>query len=365
MTRLRLLSLTMDYPSPKFSAGYFSPLWGLTQLRGLGLSSIILDQPKPESGLSKLVNLEELDIYGCRLKDDDSGEWMIDYNELIDLKKLTMLSIMDVKMNEKLIDIVANMTQLLKLYLYEHEDEYQLSVYSNLKNLTAIWFGYEIVESDPSLDFTQMPNFEVVSIPWCPNVTQLVHLKNLRELFLRKGGSQNDDQKLNFLNGLQTLRELTLSAVLLPSDGIVDMKGMTNLMYLEISMFEYNIKPALHSKYHTLRYILSNCYQFALISFFVLQTIVRRIQITRHFFTSQLKHCFSDFLRGLAVVPLVSLEISDVNQELFQVIVKSLTQLRTLKLPKKGRDLFNEGDAKDSTMPSRKDFKFRIEFREY
>ena len=71
-------------------------------------------------------------------------------------------------------------------------------------------------------------------------------------------------------------------------------------------------------------------------------------------------------MQGLtSVVSLVSLDISDVNQELFHVIATSLTQLRTLKLQKKGRDLFNKGDAHDSTVPSHKDFKFRIEFREY
>ena len=248
MTRLRYLNLTAHYSTTAYPARLFSTLWSLTQLRGLGLGSIVLDES--ESGLSKLVNLEELDIYGCRL--DYKSEWMINYNELLDLKKLTMLRIMAVNRTEKLIDIIASMTQLLQLELYEEEEyENQLSVYSNLKKLTSLLFGNEIVESDPGLDFTQMPNFKVISIPWCPNVTQLVHLKNLRELHLQKGGSQNDAQKLNFLNKLETLQELAIYAVLLPNDGIVDMKGMTNLMYLDINMHEYNIysnKSALRSK---------------------------------------------------------------------------------------------------------------------
>ena len=117
-----------------------------------------------ETGLSKLINLEALTIYACRLTDEDNNDWMLDYNELLDLKKLTSLEIMDVKLNDKLVDIIANMTQLVQLDIMEFGGEYKLSPYSNLKNLTQIWFGLDIVESDPGLDFTQMPNFDVVSI---------------------------------------------------------------------------------------------------------------------------------------------------------------------------------------------------------
>ena len=187
-----------------------------------------------ETGLSKLTNLEEFMIYSCTLRKRDNREWMINYNELLDLKKLTSLGIMDVKLNDTLIDIIANMTQLVQLDIIEFDREYKLSAYSTLKNLTNVEFSVDLLESDPGLDFAQIPNLQVLSVPWCPRVTQLVHLKKLRDLSLHIGAQQKYEQMLDFLNELGPLQELFISDELLPSESIVNMKGMTNLTRVTI-----------------------------------------------------------------------------------------------------------------------------------
>lgn len=265
-TRLRYLKLSALFSGnyTDFPSGFFSALWTLTQLRGLGLFNFVLDKLHPETGLSKLSNLEELEIFGCKLRDELLGEWIFDYNELLDLKKLTSLEIMDVNLNGKLIDIITKMTQLITLDLYEPQGDYKLSPYSTLKNLTRIWITHGVYESDPGLELSQMPNLEVVSIPWCQNVTQLGHLKKLRELALLDGSPvyPQNDQNIDFLNELETVKELNISALLLPGDGIVNMKGMTNLTDLDISTWMYNFeknKTTLPSKsiLNILYYIIS------------------------------------------------------------------------------------------------------------
>ena len=228
----------------KLPSGFLSPLWTLTQLRGLTFYSrgvVFLDQLEPETGLSNLTNLEELELSDCRLIDMDNREWMINYNELSDLKKLTKLEITDVNAGDKLIDIIANMTQLVQLEISEIlNHEHKLDSLSNLKNLTQISLDINLSKSDPGLNFAQMTKLEVVSVLWFPNVTQLIHSKKLRKLTLEEGYHKTNEQALNFLNELGSLKELNIAASILPDDRIVDMKGMTNLMYLAIKGYKYN-----------------------------------------------------------------------------------------------------------------------------
>ena len=161
---------------------------------------------------------------------------MIDFNQLLDLKKLTKLEIGDVNTNEKLIDIVASMTQLRELDFFELYGEYNISSFLSLQNLMRIWLSLDVSESDQGLNFSQMQNLEEVLVSWCPNITQLVHLKKLQKLTLQEpeGSRKTNEVPIDFLNELGSLKELTIPATLLPNDRIVDMKGMTNLMYVHI-----------------------------------------------------------------------------------------------------------------------------------
>ena len=231
MTRLRYLKLCeIDYNS---TTGYsFTNLWTLTQLRGLSLSSIVLTQNHVETGLSKLTNLEELDIYASYTHNES---WFVDYTELLNLRRLTNLSVMDVKLNTKLANIIATMTQLIQLDFFELDGRYELGIYSNLTNLTRIWFGLDICYEDYGLAFHRMPKLEFVSIPWCQNVTQLVKLPKLRQLFLRKG-NESEFNHLNFLKELTTLEELTISGDVLPFQGYVDLQGLTALQQIGLFM---------------------------------------------------------------------------------------------------------------------------------
>lgn len=258
MTRLHYLKIIMAYSydsSATFSEGFLRPLWTLTQLRGLSLTRLIMDQNETESGLSKLSNLEEFKIHGCRLRSRENRKWVIDYNELLDLKKLTALEIMDVRPDEKLIDIVANMTKLIQLDIYEFiGEEYKFSPYSKLKNLKRMSFGCQILESDPGLEFTKLTNLEVLETPLCPTITQLVHLTNLKELSLVHRYS-NETLSIDFLKDFVTLKELMLDVVLLNNDSIVDMKGMTNLMYIRINTYSQNATPEAISQTLISKYI--------------------------------------------------------------------------------------------------------------
>ena len=76
------------------------------------------------------------------------------------------------------------MTQLEQLDMHEPREKYKLSPLSTLKNLKKFWFDLSLDESDPGIDFSQMLNLEEVAIQWFPNVTQLVHLKKLRQLIV-------------------------------------------------------------------------------------------------------------------------------------------------------------------------------------
>jgi hypothetical protein len=234
MTRLRYLRMNENTYERFSSNEFYQKLWTLTQLRGLSLSGIHLMQ-RMESGLSNLTNLEELDIYGCKSRDINSS-WFVNYNELLDLRKLTNLAVMDMDLNDRLTNIISKLTQLVQLDLFEMSGEYELGLYSNLTNLKRIWFGLDIVKSDLGLEFKKMTDFEVVSIPWCQNVTQLAQLKKLRELVLRKGNHDPDENELTFLKEMTILQSLTISGDSIPSDGFVDLAGMTNLNYLAIFM---------------------------------------------------------------------------------------------------------------------------------
>lgn len=236
MTRLRRLKLH-ESGNKSFDGEFIKKLWTLTQLRDLWLSNINESDGAMVSGMSNLTNLETLEIYGC--KTQHAHNWFTDYNELVHMRKLTSLSILDVDLNESHTDIISRLTNLEKLELFEITGEFELGLYSNLTKLSHIWVGLDIKKSDPGLEFKQMPNLEYVSIPMCQNVTQLSHLKRLRELFLREGYTDPENhccKDLSFLKELTMLQKLTLTRAPLPESGYVDLSPLKYLNYIHVML---------------------------------------------------------------------------------------------------------------------------------
>lgn len=244
MTRLRHLRLHELNSEKSLGEEFFQKLSTLTQLRGLWLSDAIDSDGSMASGMSNLTNLDDLYIYGCKTQ-HANGDWFINYKELLDLQKLTRLAMMDVDLSESHTNIISRLTNLEHLELFEFSGEYELGIYSNLSKLTHIWFGLDITDSDRGLEFNRMPYLELVSIPMCQNVTQLSHLKRLRELYLRDGSGGDQDgnicRDLSFLKELTTMQKLTIAAGLLPDENFVDLSPLSYLNHLEVSLLERNI----------------------------------------------------------------------------------------------------------------------------
>jgi hypothetical protein len=226
---LTLNELKSDYYTDNMC---LSKLWSLTQLRKLSLSST--NQTAMETGISKLLNLEHLSIFAAKSKDYKKNYWILDYNELLDMRKLTCLSVMIVDMGEDMAHTFAKLTQLEHFDLLEINDtRYEIGIYSNLTNLKEVCLCVDIASSDRGLDVKNMTKIESITIPWCQNVSQLSHLKNLRELSLSHG-NQDQHNGLLFLQDLPWLGDLSVAAEIIPSGGIVNFNGMTNLSYIHI-----------------------------------------------------------------------------------------------------------------------------------
>lgn len=235
MTRLRYLKLVNSSYNEIISNELVQQLWTLTQLRGLQLSCY---SEGLQSGISKLINLEELHINGCRSLHEDN-DWFLDYNELLDLQNLTRLALRSVELNHLHSNIITKLTNLVELDLKgSHYDKAEFGAYSNLTKVTRLWFERILIDrSDPGLEFTQLPNLEILAIPPCKNVTQLGHLTKLRELYLGSGPEELRD--LNFLTELTALQRLMIAADALPNDSIIlDFAHLVNLNYLEIFLEE-------------------------------------------------------------------------------------------------------------------------------
>lgn len=231
MTRVQHLKLNERRYRKYFSSNFVTSIWTLTQLRGLSLSGGTNGSNSlMASGISNLTNLEDLGIYGCKAK--HTNNLFIDYNKLLDLQKLTSLSILG--LNDSHSNIISRLTNLQKLELFELTDEVEIGNYSNLSKLTWIWFVLNTKKSDPGLEFRKMPNLEFVAIPMCPNITQLVHLTNLRELRVDERHFTGNLRFLQELTTLQSLR-ITASEMLFKGDG-VDLSLLTRLDHVHISL---------------------------------------------------------------------------------------------------------------------------------
>lgn len=279
-----------------------SKLWSLTQLRKLSLSST--NQTAMETGISKLLNLEHLSIFAAKSKDYKKNYWILDYNELLDMRKLTCLSVMIVDTGEDLAHTFAKFTQLEHFDLLEINDSrYEIGIYSNLTNLKEVCLCVDIASTDRGLDVKNMTKIESITVPWCQNVSQLSHLKNLRELSLSHG-NQDQHNGLLFLQDLPWLGNLSVAAEIIPNDGIVNFNGMTNLSYIHI----YGVDKAGVTK---------------------------------------------EFIRCMKpVLSLTKLSLSTFDDTFLPVIADSLPHLRELVAPK-------------SVVRNREAYKFKIEFREY
>lgn len=206
----RVLDLTLSANGQPYSQdNYIEELWNLTQLRKLSLYHICLDLAVTDSDLSKLTNLEELTIYRSESMNAQNNNWLLDYNQLSKMSKLIVLSIYEESgWNEQYSKIIANMTQLVEL-----EAPYNIidaDLFSKLTNLTKLWFTTKHENANPCPDLQRLTKLRNLSLTYCPNISNLVHLRRLQILWILE--AEPTDELLDVLTQLTSLRYLTLSA---------------------------------------------------------------------------------------------------------------------------------------------------------
>lgn len=230
LTRIQDLTLSERSFNYVSDNTFLEKLWDLTQLRRLSLSHIHLNSMAV--GISKLPNLEFLYLFEATSVDPNNHNWIVDYNELVGLSKLTKLAILFSKIAYQTIEATAKLTQLRSLsHMVLDGTTFDLTPYSTLVNLTKIFLTLDGISDLP---LKKMPNLEKLQMPWCQAVTQLKHLTNLRDLRLTDG-SQDEHNEITFLPDLPWLRKLAISPSILPTECNIDLKDLTSLTYLHLS----------------------------------------------------------------------------------------------------------------------------------